>query len=171
MGDDLTIECVTCGSQHVLSEISFGADAPAQWGLLSDSERLNSFLGSDQCEIKTARGTHYFVRACLEIPVVGTDKTYSWGVWVSLSLWSYEEMADHWEDSGRVALGPYFGWLCTPIPGYPDTMFLKTVVHQRAPTLRPLVKLEPTEHPLVVHQREGIPADELKKRLADLLHR
>jgi hypothetical protein len=169
--DDLTIKCATCGSDHVLSEISFGANAPAQWALLSETERLNSFLGSDQCEIKTAGETHYFVRACLDIPIVGTYKTYSWGVWVSLSVKSFQEMADHWEDPGRVALGPYFGWLCTPIPGYPDTMFLKTIVHQREPGLRPLVKLEPTEHSLAAHQRDGISVDELKRMLADLLHR
>jgi hypothetical protein len=171
MDDEFTIECATCGHLHVLSEISFGADAPAQWDLLSADERLNSFLTNDQCEIRTAEETHYFVRACLDIPILGTKQTYSWGVWVSLSLKSFEEMSEHWEDADRVALGPYFGWLCTTIPGYPDTMFLKTMVHQREPGVRPLVHLEPTDHPLAVHQRQGIPAEELKKTLVELLHR
>jgi hypothetical protein len=49
-------------------------------------------------------------------------------------------------------------------------MFLKTMVYHRALGLRPLVELEPTDHPLAVHQREGIPPSELQKIITSVLH-
>jgi hypothetical protein len=140
------------------------------WHGLTDEERQRSQLSSDQCVITTHDGTSFYVRACLDIPVRGTARAFSWGVWCSLSEKSFRAMAAHWEDPRRVGLGPFFGWLCTPIPTYPDTMYLKTMVHQRAVGLRPLVELEPTEHPLAVHQREGIEPGELKSIVIELLH-
>jgi hypothetical protein len=89
---------------------------------------------------------------------------------VSLSEASFLEISDHWDDQSRVGLGPYFGWLCTAIPEYPDTMFLKTMVHQRSVGTRPSVELAPSGHPLAVHQREGISATELKSIIEAILH-
>ena len=50
----------------------------------------------------------------------------------------------------------YFGWLSNSLPDYPETLSLKTSVHTRDLGLRPLIELEPTDHPLAVEQREGI---------------
>lgn len=108
------------------------------------------------CIIEADRQRHFFVRACLEVPIRGTGRVFTWGVWVSLSEKSFLEMAEHWEDPSRIGLGPYFGWLCTTIPEYPDTVFLKSKVHQRDVGLRPVVELEETVHPLSVDQRDGI---------------
>ena len=36
--------CATCGTEHDLKDISFGADAPLQWKLLSNEERSRSSL-------------------------------------------------------------------------------------------------------------------------------
>jgi hypothetical protein len=38
----------------------------------------------------------------------------------------------------------------------PSTLNLKTNVHTQPVGLRPLVELEPTDHPLAVEQRDGI---------------
>lgn len=165
-----TFRCVTCGEEHDLSDLSFGVGWPAQWELLRPEERAASILTPDQCVIRAEAAEHFFLRACLEIPTRGQERPFSWGVWVSLSERSFDEVCDHWDDPGRTALGPHFGWLCTAIPGYPDTMFLRTHVHQRAPGLRPLVELEPTDHPLSVHQREGIGLEALRDLVLPLLH-
>jgi hypothetical protein len=170
MDNNIKFNCSICGERHDLAEISFGANAPIQWNLLSDVERKNSELTGDQCVIQTGEGRHFFVRACLDIPIKDTDRSFTWGVWVSLSERSFEEMCDHWEDPNRNELGPYFGWLCTKIPGYPDTVFLKTDVRQREVGLRPLVELEQSRHPLALHQYEGITVAELESLVADILH-
>jgi hypothetical protein len=165
-----TSRCVSCGEAHDLSSLSFGASSPDQWERLTAEERAASILTPDQCVLRADGAEHFFLRACLEVPVHGWERPFSWGVWVSLSERSFEEVCDRWDDHDRTALGPHFGWLCTPIPGYPDTMFLKSRVHQRAPGLRPLVELEPTDHPLAVHQREGISEQALRALVLPLLH-
>lgn len=162
--------CSTCGEDHDLSEISFGADAPFQWEMLSDAERGESLLTPDQCVIESSEGTGRYIRACLEIPIQGQDKQFTWGVWCSLSETSFDEMHEHWRDPDRIHLGPYFGWFCTRIPGYPDTMYLKTMVHQRDVGQRPTVELEPTDHPLAVHQRQGVDPQVLRELVVRLLH-
>jgi len=167
----MKFKCVTCNERHDLGEISFGADAPVQWMLLSESERQSSEITNDQCVIHTGDERHYFIRACLDVPIKDTDRSFTWGVWVSLSEQSFEEMSAHWEDPNRNKLGPYFGWLCTKIPGYPDTVFLKTQVRQRDVGVRPLVELQPSAHPLSLHQQEGIPKGELERLVADILHK
>ena len=42
------------------------------------------------------------------------------------------------------------------LPGYPDTLRLKSRAPTRAIGRRPRVELEPTDHPLAVEQRQGI---------------
>jgi hypothetical protein len=129
---------------------------------VSDEERERSELGEEQCVIETLNGTHCCIRACLEIPIVGREEPFTWGVWCSLSEKSFLEMSEHWDDPERNKLGPYFGWLCTRLPEYPDTMFMKTRVHQRPVGIRPLVELEESEHLLSIHQRFGINEDEMR---------
>jgi hypothetical protein len=162
--------CTTCGAEHDLDEISFGTDAPLQWDLLSEDERARSLLGGEQCEIESEEGHSFYIRGCLDIPIRGAGRAFTWGVWCSLSERSYHEIADHWEDSDRGSIGPHFGWLCTKVPGYPDTAFLKTMVRQRGVGVRPLVELEATEHPLAVDQREGIEEERLRSIVIGLLH-
>lgn len=166
----MNFRCGTCQGEHDIDDISFGAEAPVQWELLAEEERKGSELGSDQCIIRSNDGPHFFVRAGLEIPIKGTQQQFTWGVWVSLSERSFAEMCDHWTDPARTETGPYFGWLCTRIPGYPDSMFLKTTVHQRAVGLRPFVELEATAHPLSRDQQFGIAQGRIHEIVSLLVH-
>jgi hypothetical protein len=166
----LDFTCRTCGKRHDATAISFGADAPVQWALVSDEDRSRSELGGEQCVIEADGQRHFFVRACLEIPIKGTQRAFTWGVWVSLSEKSFLEMSDHWEDPSRATVGPYFGWLCTKIPEYPDTVFLKTMVHQRAIGQRPIVQLEETDHPLSIDQRNGVDPERMQEIISKVLH-
>ncbi len=162
--------CSTCNEEHDLEDLSFGADSPKQWDGLTDKEKEQSELDSDTCFIKTSTEEHFFIRGCLDIPITGSDKIYTWGVWVSLSEKSMLEVCDNWENPERAQLGPYFGWFCTEIPTYPDTLFLKASVSQQPVGVRPRIELEPTDHPLAIHQRNGIDPEILKQKLLTLLH-
>jgi hypothetical protein len=66
--------------------------------------------------------------------------------------------------------GPYFGWFSNRLPGYPDTLNLKTHLMLQRGGMRPLVQLEPTDHPLAVHQREGINLGEVLAILEENAH-
>lgn len=135
--------------------MSYGAPAPAAWKSRYNLRR-DSELTPDQCVIKDS---HFFVHGLIEIPVHDSPdgEPFSWGVWVSLSEANFGRMHDLWESPEREQELPYFGWLSTELSLYPEsTINLKTNVHTRAVGLRPLVELEPTDHPLAVEQREGI---------------
>ncbi|HET9282636.1 MAG TPA: DUF2199 domain-containing protein [Candidatus Angelobacter sp.] len=53
---------------------------------------------------------HYFVRGVIELPIIGFQKTFNWGVWVSASKRSFDEIIELW-DKDPSGYGPYFGWL------------------------------------------------------------
>lgn len=71
---------------------------------------------------------------------------------------------------GRESESPYFGWLVNSILGYPETASLKTHVHTQPVGLRPLIALEPTDHPLAVAQREGITMARVQEIVERVMH-
>lgn len=71
----------------------------------SFSDRSDCLLSSDQCVI---RAQHYFVKSLIEIPVIGSDDRFSWGVWVSLSRENFVRAVGRWDTAGRETEEPYF---------------------------------------------------------------
>lgn len=131
----------------------FGGASPA-----ASMVPLEEFEGrveenSDQCIVD---GEHYFVRGHIELPVHGSEEVFIWSVWVSLSEESFEHMSEHWEKEGRENCEPYFGWLSTSLPCYPETLHIKTSVQSQVVGQVPTITLEPTEHPLSIEQQSGI---------------
>lgn len=160
--------CRHCGIVHESLPLSFGADVPLYVEGIPAAERPNRVsLSTDQCVID---GEHYFVRGCLEVPIAGRSDVFAWGVWVSLSDRSFRRVTELWNKSGRESEPPFFGWLSTRLPGYPDTLNLKTMMHLRPVGVRPFIDLEPTEHPLSLEQQRGISAERARQIAESLLH-
>lgn len=162
----MRFKCTTCGRIHEkLPDISF--DAPYYYYTVPEKEReQRTFLNRDLCVIDE----DFFVKGCLEVPIEGSDDVFAWGVWVSLSRTNYERYVDLFDGDPPAGEGPYSGWLSNRIPEYPDTLSLKALVHLRRGGRRPSVELEPTEHPLAVHQRQAITLDDLLLMIGDRLH-
>jgi hypothetical protein len=168
MADQAGFFCHACGEYHAELPMEFGADAPASYSQIPEDEReLRCDLTPDLCVIDDQ---HFFIRGCLEIPVVDGDEPFVWGVWASLSKESFTRTVEMWEVEGRESEPPFFGWLSTSLPLYSETLHLKTNVHTRPLGQRPFVELEPTEHPLAVEQREGITMTRVRKIAERLLH-
>ncbi|MGW2050268.1 DUF2199 domain-containing protein [Streptomyces sp. NPDC001858] len=147
--------------------MNYSTAAPYAWDE-SFASAPDCLLSSDQCVIKAQ---HYFVKGLIEIPVIGSDAVFSWGVWVSLSRDNFARSAELWDSPEREAEEPYFGWLSTELALYtPSTVNLKTHVHTRPVGERPLIELEPTDHPLAVEQRTGITPDRIRKIAEAVLH-
>jgi hypothetical protein len=90
---------------------------------------------------------------------------------VSLSRDSFTRAQSLWSTAGREREEPYFGWLSTELPLYqPPTLMLKTHVHTQPVGERPLIELEPTDHPLAVEQRAGITLARVQEIAETLLH-
>jgi len=167
MPNAVEFTCSCCGERHAATPMGYSTTAPAIWDQ-SFADAPDCLLSADQCVIK---GQHYFVKGLIEIPVLGLDDVFSWGVWVSLSPENFARMGDLWDTPGRESAEPYFGWLTTELPVYsPSTINLKTNVHTRPVGERPLIELEPTDHPLAVEQRRGITADRVRQIAETVMH-
>jgi len=159
--------CSSCGQVH-RGMPAFDAEAPLSYYEISQEERGSRCqLGADNCVID---GQSYFVRGCIEIPVHGESEPFSWGVWVSLSESSYKQWVAHFNSEKRSHIGPFFGWLNAWLKPYPTTMNLKTRVHLRDSDIRPLIELQPTEHPLAVEQHAGISVQRVAELYAQMVH-
>lgn len=124
-------------------------------------------LSPDLCLID---GEYAFIVGNLEIPVLDSDLHFSWDVWVSISLPNFKRAFQVWERVGRESEPPYFGWISTSLPGYPETLHLKSHVHTRRMGQRPFVELERTDHPLAVEQREGVTLARVQEIAEIVLH-
>jgi hypothetical protein len=161
--------CRCCGEVHGELPMHYGAPAPALWFTIPEAEReRRCLLSSDQCIIDDQ---YFFIVGNLELPVAGVREPFSWDVWVSLSDRNFARACELWEQPVRESEPPYFGWLSTSLPGYPDTLHLETNVHTRTVGRRPRVELKPTDHPLAVEQRQGITLARVQEIAELVLHR
>lgn len=158
--------CGCCGERHEGLPFSYGVDAPAYWRE-EFADDPKSTLADEFCIIQAE---HFFVRARIVIPVLDASTEFDWGVWVSLSKNNFQRTLDLWTTEGRESEPPYFGWLSTALPYEPTTLSLKTHVHTQPVGQRPLVELEPTDHPLAVEQRNGITLARVQEIAERMLH-
>ena len=162
-----SFRCATCGKEHTGAP-AFGWDYPVHYLAVPEAERAKRcFLTSDTCVVDDEA---FYVRGCLEIPVLGEVQPFSWGVWASLSEKTFFHFQELLSVAKRSQHGPFFGWLSSHIWMYPDTVNLKTQVHLRDDGIRPYIELEPTDHPLAVEQRTGISEERVAEIFEKLMH-
>ncbi|HZH07295.1 MAG TPA: DUF2199 domain-containing protein, partial [Lautropia sp.] len=97
-----------------------------------------------------------FVRCVLRLPIRGTADTLEFGVWSTLSAENFERYEATYDDPRQSLLGPMFGWFSTAIPDFPGSAGLKCHVVPQDDNGRPLIELEPTDHPLAIAQYDGV---------------
>jgi len=152
----VTWTCSRCGEAHEGIAFAFATAVPFPYeGIPANERSTRAILGEEQCEID---GKDFFVRARILLPVIdGPEPIFEWGVWVSLSRQNYERVGELWTAPGRENEPDYFCYVCSALPTYPSSTFLlKGRLHTRPVGERPIVELEPTEHPLAREQRDGI---------------
>ncbi|WP_338752632.1 DUF2199 domain-containing protein [Bacillus sp. FJAT-52991] len=159
--------CRGCGKYHHELPMSYGSSVPDYcYDIPSEEQESRIEMNEDLCIIDDE---YFFIRGCIEIPVIDGESPFIWDVWVSLSEGNFDKTNDYWEVEGREQeVEPMFGWLSTSIPCYPETINLKTMVHTRSVGVRPYIELEPTEHPLAIEQRDGITIERIKQIAEEL---
>jgi hypothetical protein len=165
MPSTFEFRCHRCGEQHTGLPGWHFAEPAHNVPAAERDARVS--LTDDGCTIDDRE---FYVKGLLEIAVRETDHAFTWGVWLSLSEQSFERYCVLFKDERRAAGESFFGWLCNRLPGYPDTLLLRTRLHVREYPNRPWVQLEPTDHPLAVDQREGISAERAAAMTEQLLH-
>lgn len=161
--------CATCGESHSGLPMSFAADFPDMYANMKGDERdTRATIGSDQCIVDQKR---FFIRGCLEIPIVGRNEPFLWGVWASVHEEVFDEISDCWEQQGRENLhGPFKGRLGNSLKVYPETFNLKVNILSQSVGTRPLFIVEEPEHPLAIEQKCGITPRAAMELASLLLH-
>jgi hypothetical protein len=146
--------CATCGAEHQdLPDLGFRW--PDSYFGVPEAERATRIKAtSDTCSIDDE---DFFIRGVLLIPIEGRQEHLGLGVWVSQKRENFHTYLNHFDTAD---IGPFFGWLSNRIPFYQrDTWALKTMAHFQGNGQRPLIKLEPSDHPLYRDYSEGITLD------------
>ncbi len=156
-------KCSSCKNVHRgLFDLACGK--PEQWPgpetKVPNADVLGAthVLSEDFCILE---GTHYFVRCVLELPIIGSKKAFGYGVWSTLSRKNFEQYLERFNSGNYQGFGPWFGWFSNSLKGYPETLNMKCHVHPRNGRQRPLIELEPNDHPLAKEQLDGISFDRL----------
>jgi hypothetical protein len=145
--------CACCGADIARHFPAIAYDAPFYWNEEMVG-RPDCSIDSDFCEIEKQ---DFFIRTVLQIPIIDTDQTFDWGVWVSVSAKNYQRYSKIFDTGKELKEKAYFGWFSNQIPIYPDCLGIKTNVHLQGGGLRPLLELDHTNpHPLCQEQHNGI---------------
>jgi len=145
--------CATCGEKHEGDPWNFAADFPDMYARMSPDEReIRSLIGSDQCIIDSEI---FCIRGCLDIPIIGSDDVFCWGLWARVNELAYDAIDANWLRVGKEKiLGPFSGRLVNSLSVYSvDTFNLKVTVQIRPVGERPVFIVDVADHPLAIEQR------------------
>ncbi len=161
-------KCSCCDEIHK-GVPNLGSNAPNYYFSIPEEEiEKRVFLTSDTCVIDDE---HFFVRGCLEIPLIGYNDILSFGAWVSSSKENFEKFEELYNIKDRENTEPMFGWFSSWVwPFYEDTENIKSRIHLRNDGIRPYIELEPTEHPLALAQAEGISSEQIIRMYEYYVH-
>ena len=164
-----TYKCATCGKVHEGLPMSFAADSPDMYADMTRNERdARCIRGSDQYVIDN---TFFYVRGCLEIPIIDSDEVFLWGVWASVREEVFDEISECWNLAGRENIrGPFKGRIANSLSVYPTTLNLKIQILIQRVGQRPLFLVEENDHQLATEQRLGIDREKAMALAALLLH-
>ena len=161
-------KCPECGQIH--SEWpALVFSSPANYNCLSEQERSElGRLGSDFCEIHYQDQIDRFIRVTLTQQVHDTCENLEYGLWVSLSEVSYSDYRDNIDNENHETV--YFGWLCSDIPEYDDTMSIPCNVVTKSGNSRPeIFPHDDFDHPFVEDYYNGITKMEAEKRINNMM--
>lgn len=161
--NDKNFRCACCG-QSFGGIFNIDYDHPDAW---PHGEYRNNvgepikvghdFLGSDFC---WANGD-VFIRGLVEIPIVGTEMRFGFGVWSTLHPANAKAYFEVFGTEQELGLGTCFGWLSNDLPVYGTGGFLQTSVNFQGNGKRPLFTVFDENTQLSSDQLTGISFDQL----------
>ncbi|QQX81035.1 DUF2199 domain-containing protein [Shewanella sp. KX20019] len=153
MAGIFSFKCSSCDKIHEGSP-SFGFNAPDPYLDQSEDVKEQGKLTEDLCFYTDEDGTHYFVRAVMEISIDGVSEPFTWGVWSSLSKSSYDRYVETYDNPDLKDC--FFGYLSNYLPYYKNTYALKLEVQPQENNQRPQLVPHESEHQLVIDFKNGI---------------
>ncbi len=163
--------CPQCGATHD-DWPSLAFPSPHAYYCLTDQEKADlATLDEDFCVITYPDQTDCFIRVVLRQKVIGSCQDLEYGLWVSLSEKSFNNYQANFHE-GTPEPG-YFGWLNSWIPGYANTVGLKTDVVTQPDGKRPIIELHQAEyerHDFARDWFDGVMVEEAERRVQAMLN-
>ena len=164
MSRSFSFTCPDCGERHDGAP-SLGFSAPFYWDADSGaSDPANNKLTRDLCVV---RGADFFIRCVLDIPIVGADEPFTWGVWVSQSESNYRAYESAFPDTPERTT---FGYFSNRLPGYSDTLGLHAQAHWQLGRERPWIEIQVSDHPLYRDTVQGISWERAVELAVPVIH-
>lgn len=136
---------------------------------MTPEERENrALISSDQCIIDDKE---YYVRGLIEIPIIGADEPFLWGVWACMWEQDFDVIHETWTLEGRErTIGPFKGRLANKLGVYPQsTSNLRLRIEIQPIGSRPHFFLE-EDHLITIMQRDGITESTARELSSSVLH-
>ena len=166
--------CAQCGAHHqVLFDLAF--NHPDPWtgpGDQAPNRDLPAALASGRdllTEDFCLLGEHRFVRAILPLPLQGSDESFAFGVWGSLSHPRFDAYVAGFDDPIGGDLTPAFSWLSNCLPGAADAP-VKASLTPQPDRQRPILRITDPTHPFFISQTDGLSFDALMAIYRDSGH-
>jgi hypothetical protein len=122
-------------------------------------------LNSDAAVLDKKR---FFVRACMQVPINGTQEHFLWGLWAEVSR---DDFFAYCESSEKgIVTGPYRGTLANFLPFYPDCLGIPVSLELQPGDQRPLLFTPEGDSSLARHLREGMSEQDARAYFESILH-
>lgn len=146
------MKCGCCGKE--IGEIAFDKSykMPDEiWSLSKKDRNKRAQVDSDLCRLDD----RCFIRGVAYIPVIDTENSYGWGIWVEVPKDRFFDYVESYEDDNSVK--PRFtGLVANRIPFYDETIGLTVEVQLGDETQRPTFFFVGDSHLLSSEQSTGI---------------
>jgi hypothetical protein len=146
------VKCECCGNE--IGDIAFDKSykMPDDIFSLPQGEKDDrAEIDSDLCRL----GERYFLRGVAYIPVIETDQSYGWGVWVEVPEENFFDYVQNYENDNS-SMPKFKGVVANDIPFYKNTIGLEVEIQLGNETQRPNFTFLGYEHELANEQLNGI---------------
>jgi hypothetical protein len=147
-------QCGICGKQHDHAPMAMAFRRPAAFFTVPEAEREQRVWAND--DLCVVDRQVFLIRGVLELPIVGTSRTFDWGLWARVEQPDFQRYVDAWRDDTEDDVPPFTGWLAGGPKSYPESDGLDVSIRLRSGGIRPAFTIVSNEHPLGVDQRQGI---------------
>lgn len=167
----MTYRCATCGAEHD-GFPELGYQWPEYFALMPPELRdaLASCDG-ETCVIGDPDGGEpdRFIRCVLPIPVRDDEDYFGVGLWMSVSERSLNAYLAYGRGESD-EMARVVGYLSNQLPGMPSCLRLVAAAQAHDPNQRPILELQPVEHPLVHLWQNGVTRADLASALDGIIH-
>jgi hypothetical protein len=165
---NFSFKCSNCDKTHE-GVPSFNLEVPIYYYSIPEEQRDERMkLTSETCILDNE---HFFAKGIIEIPIKDKKEGITFCVWVSLSESNFKLFQESLNSKEASNYPQMFGWFSSNVDTFGDCINLKTNMVFRDNHLRPLIDIEPTNHPLSVACNNGFSQENAQKLIEYYLHK